>query len=1351
MANIQEIVRDHRQHYLDRKLARSPLLHFSPGPHRIDVFELFRGVQTNLPTVGGGAYGVSEPKALIKNLLERRYEANIIGASYSVVKKLERMQKAASDNLHSTGQHTLFLGYPCIVLPVASGKSKLAPLTLFAINVVVSAQKITIKRVLDSNEQNSPVASDAILNRLVGSYIKREYGIDLNANEHRFDIVGAQIEEKIQHFVDPWPELKREFIYPETSQTISKEELKRLDPAIIDPYIADYAILGLAEFSGQALIDDLDKIEQEFEGGLECPPALSKLIKSAADHVDYDAPQPNVESGKWLVEKSDPSQESVVWSQKTNALVVLQGPPGTGKSQTIVNIVADALAQNKTVMVVCQKRAAIEVVHKRLSAVGLGDLAALVNDVDKDRLKIVRRIEGIDQEFPVGQLHSRERNTISSEIFSGEEKIDDIVESLNDKTDGFISGRMRFGDLKAQLLKLGFLYPATNWPMPLRQSVIQMMATGLTLEDLKRNILSFSKIDEESIRLRYGENYWSNVDADLESDQALLQEILSCAKIACDFGSELAQGKIPLQHDAQTSWIAEHPWLYQENTEFPIDGLLDSSGKRHDFGKFQHWLKTIRKIASVNSGVNDFEISASLRENRLDTEFLRILEEDSRELRSLLKLKNDIKINPVLNAADKCFSNDRGSWASNIHAMALHTWLLDLLARKQEGFKNSSKIVDLVGKLSTALIHKRALDATDILNSYQKRVISRNTLKNQNLLRLRAGQGRPKTSLRKLYSDGMPLLNQVLPLLLVSPETASSILPLRAGLFDVVIIDEASQMFVAEALPMLFRAKSAVIAGDRQQMPPADFFAYSDGEDDNDIEEDINDELDPLIAASGVYRLLDAADDALPVGSKSRLSLLVHYRSERKELIDFSNHAFYDGKLIIPAGNAELPAFMRTAIEFENVNGTFSRGVNEAECSRIVELLRNIWSTPISARPTIGVIVANARQRDRVLEVLQEQCDIDSKLQAVYTQEDSRESEGEDVSFFVRSVEHVQGDERDLIIFGLTYSGSSRSYGPLNTKNDGRKRLNVAITRAKRGMIVLTSLTVSHISNAAEKGSQERYYVWQYLNYAKAIASDDPEAINNILNQLNEYRDESITATASTESPFEDSVKEFIESLGFVVNCQVGESGFRIDLGVRTDKGSRNFLCGVECDGARYHSGWRARTNDVWRQEILESKGWRIFRIWSTDWFENAADAKNKLKDKLFAMRDLDQAKGSPSHHQFIRRATRVKGANTVKTPDISGGPRLNAKEAIDQQAKASNIEMTIDVGDTVDYQYIDSGIAAKALIVRGVGDPQAGTINFNTELAKALMDATIGEELSFISAAGERRILVVAIYRKGA
>ena len=456
---------------------------------------------------------------------------------------------------------------------------------------------------------------------------------------------------------------------------------------------------------------------------------------------------------------------------------------------------------------------------------------------------------------------------------------------------------------------------------------------------------------------------------------------------------------------------------------------------------------------------------------------------------------------------------------------------------------------------------------------------------------------------------------------------------------------------------------------------------------------------------------------------------------------------------------------MQTAIEFENIDGQFVRGVNEMECRRIVEILRNIWLVRESLRPTVGVIVANAKQRDRVLEILQEECDRDAKFRTAYEQEDDRSADGEDVSFFVRSVEHVQGDERDLIVFGLTYSGSSRAYGPLNSKNDGRKRLNVAVTRAKRGMIVLTSLTVSHISNAGEKGSQERYYVWQYLNYARAVAANDHEGVDRVLNQLNDQRHEAKLAASATESPFEEDVNRFVESLGLYVSCQVGESGFRIDLGVRVSKDSRNYLCGLECDGARYHSSWRARTSDVWRQEILEAKGWKILRIWSTDWFENSEEAKSKLAKELLTLRDAVQSKVVPMQYQFIRRANIDHAANepvetsgvvpvkTARTTEPSRASQALVPAIVQPEIKGidqtvASTEICVEVGDTVEYEYLDDGRLASAQIVRGTGDPASGSINRDSALAKALLDTVTGETIDFLSPKGKINLLVRGIHR---
>jgi hypothetical protein len=260
------------------------------------------------------------------------------------------------------------------------------------------------------------------------------------------------------------------------------------------------------------------------------------------------------------------------------------------------------------------------------------------------------------------------------------------------------------------------------------------------------------------------------------------------------------------------------------------------------------------------------------------------------------------------------------------------------------------------------------------------------------------------------------------------------------------------------------------------------------------------------------------------------------------------------------------------------------------------------------------------RQRDLIEEMLQDKADKDAAFSAAYQREKTRTTnEGEDISFFVRSVESVQGDERDLILFGFTY-GDTGSFGKLSTTDDGRKRLNVAITRAKRGMYVFCSRTkLSSIAPESER--TERFYVQQYLMYEKAISDRDQEAVHNILNLVNLKRGTALQKESKKhDSLFEAEVADYISSLNYYVEPQVGESGFRIDLGIKLNENELNYICGVECDGATFHSNWTARTRDVWRQGILEDKGWNILRVWSTNWFKDQTACKLEIKNQINAL-----------------------------------------------------------------------------------------------------------------------------------
>ena len=1357
-----DLVRDHREHYLQRKLARSPLLNFMPGAYRIDACSLFDGVTPNAPAIRDS--GVSTPTGLVSALIGPRGEAVIYNARSTIIQKLNKIRRSADDSRHSTGQHALYLGYPCVVLPGDRGKTKFSPIFLFAIEIVATPQKITIRRRGENGaDDNAPSRDDALFNRLFAAFVQHEHRVKLEASEARFEIDPDNIEAQVNRIFVNWKQVAYRWEYPAANRVITKEELKQLTSGTDDPCIVDHAVIGLADFSGQSLLDDLDRIEADLRGGTPCSEPLKKLLENRNFDAKSATRPPSDDLDKWLVEKSDPSQEEVIWSQRHSPLVVLQGPPGTGKSQTIVNTIADAVAAKQTVLVVCQKRAATEVVRKRLDAVGLGELCSLVDDVDKDRAAILKRIRDVETEFPETIWDKSRRDQLARDICDAELKLEAGANALSDDAGG---SRRSHGDLLALLSDLNLFDPNPEWSTDLLLCVNRLVDEGLDNAQLEKFVQRVRQIDEKANSLRYGKNLWSKIEPALASDAGEIDGIQKNIRTVMSSGRRIASGALTLQHDHQTQWVAEHPWFSAPSTlERGLPYFSRDDDSKRNSQEFNRWLTALREVAIRNDIVRPEQVSRDARSGMLDMQELERIATDSADVGEIAALRAEIHSVALFRATDESLMNHVSRWEPQLKAALLHRWKQLLLQTRKGDFQHARNIPALCTSLSRYLIEKRSADVLDILTRYNARIPASDWLKQNDLLRLRRSGPTPKTSLRRLHHRGAEQLQKLQPVLLTNPETASSLLPLKLNHYDLVVIDEASQMFVAEAIPMLFRARRALIAGDRQQMPPSNHFAF--GDDDDDLEQDIIDDdaaVIPVAAAEGIYRLLDAAEEALGTRSPSRRTLEIHYRSARKELIDFSNHAFYEGKLIIPSGNAPLPAFLRTAIEFDQVDGVFSRGLNEIEARRIVDRIAEIFRIPQSDRPTLGVIVNNIKQKARIEELLVERGDLNKAFEDTYASEREREVEGEDVSFFVRSVEHVQGDERDVIIFGATYAGSSRGFGPLTATEDGRKRLNVAVTRAKRGMIVLCSLNTSHTSNEAEKTTHERYFLWQYLRYARAVAHNDRSMVNTVLNQLNPDRESARRQAAATESPFEDEVKQFIENAGYFVEPQIGESGFRIDLGVRDGANDLNFLCGIECDGAPYHTGWSARTRDVWRQEILESKGWVIHRIWSTQWYENPARTKETLLKQLQSLRDsyaqlspqASRESASPPvsniAHPTVQSHAKVATVPPAVRPVVTDSKPLAQQESLletsnEQIAVPPSSPRLVAIGDTVEYMGTDK-IPGKVKIIRGVGEFHLGTISASTPLAKALIDSAEDEEITYESPMGPVQLTIRRVHK---
>lgn len=1228
-----QLVGVHREHFLRRKLTRSPMLNFTPGSARIDATTLFSNITPNIPASTG--FGVTTAQGMVRGLLGERGEIKINNATSANVRKIKAIKTKADDAFHSTGQHSLYLGYPCIAIPDEKDKvTKFAPLFLIPIELSNTSNDITIRRKPEGGTLRSALQFDDVkFNSLLAAFIKLLDNIDL-PKEPSYELSDKNFINTKNEILKSWRSLAQANEYPEVEQAPSKAELEQFIRGDREAQVFSCAIIGFADFAGAALLDDLTSIEKLLKEGAECSIPLQRLLERTPDFLENKAIHPNSDDDKWLVEKSDPYQEKAVWTQRVAPLMVMQGPPGTGKSQTIVNLVADAVAKKRSVLVVCQKKDATAVVQKRLKGVGLSELSNLVQDISANRSETIKFLKNISSDFSQSIFDAQDRQYTSANIEALEKKLDSVKDALRESLNDTARS---YRHLKSKLNSLEFPRFDHNWNNALVQKLNAHANNDLNINRLALLVRRISVLSDKAREIDYPNNSWSSLPEKL--DFKTLDNLKLLTERATVLSRRLKNGQLYFLNNLDNQWLASHEWFTDNSSKnFSQPFLYSTNEKFKNNTETNEFIFLLKYLEYFNSSINTAkEISKAHSDNYEYTDIEAALA-DIYNLREIDELLHEIRSDELFSLLNKHHRSEIRSWAKQVEAIVLHYWLQIILEKHEFGFSMLSRVDSMRYELSDFLVKKRKLDTKHICSLFNERIASTDSLNSNALLRLRGGAGVPKTTLRHLYTKGIKEIKKTLPVLLSAPETASSLLPLTANLYDLVVIDEASQMYVAEAIPMLFRAKSALIAGDIHQMPPSNQFSFADdGDAENDSDEIEDDGREPRLVASadGEYRLLVAADEALGANSPHKVTLNVHYRSARKELIDFSNHAFYEGKLIIPSGNAALPNFMNSAIVFEQMVGVFDKGLNEIEALRIVEWLDEIWSSQTAAinRPTVGVIVNNVKQRDLVNEIIQNKCLSDRRFADCYAEEQDRKTaDGEDVSLFVRSVESVQGDERDIIIYGFTYSGSSRRFGPLVTpKFDGRKRLNVAVTRAKRGMIVLNSLDIEHISNEAEKETAERYFVYQYLRYAKAVSENNESTVHSILNQLNPERQRLALIEEETDSPFEDEVKAFIETLGYVVKPQVGESGFRVDLGIKLALQDLNFLCGIECDGARYHSGWTARTRDVWRQEILESKGWKILRVWSTTWFEKPAIARTQLEKDLNQLKTEFLAQAKPA------------------------------------------------------------------------------------------------------------------------
>ena len=581
---------------------------------------------------------------------------------------------------------------------------------------------------------------------------------------------------------------------------------------------------------------------------------------------------------------------------------------------------------------------------------------------------------------------------------------------------------------------------------------------------------------------------------------------------------------------------------------------------------------------------------------------------------------------------------------------------------------------------------------------------------------------------RKILKRSQKALMELFPCWMMVPSAVAQHLP-KSTDFDLVIIDEASQMTPENSISALMRAKNAFIAGDTNQLPPTNFFKGLSSDDDED--EDVSTTEESILELANVQ-----------FHPKHRL--LWHYRSKHEDLIAFSNHYVYDNELVIFP--SPTPTVNGMGISLVEVNGTFQRGVNPAEAQVMLDaIIQFMKDTP---NRSLGVAVMNQSQMEQLEAMVLREAD-SNKAVAKYLDHWATARQGLE-RFFVKNLENVQGDERDVIFVGTVYGRDPlgkfyQRFGPINGPA-GKRRLNVLFSRAKEQIVTFSSIPLGEFNPSPTNEGATLLRRWLEFSATKRLG----EVAHNH------------DRAGYTDSPFEEHVIEAVRSLGYEAVAQVGVSSYFIDIGVKHPKYPLGYICGIECDGATYHSTKSARDRDRLREEVLNRLGWKLYRIWSTDWFRDPLGCREVLRAYL-AERLETLVKSMPKILKPSEVEPRrvivpppVIERRTVGSPAHTRAPQTGVapiRTEVPREAPARQTEAPgVRIGTKLSIRYLNgprAGVVAKFWFQKTTNDRNFEvngykSVGTDSPLGKSLEGAQVNDIVTFDLKGEEIRVQII-------
>lgn len=1091
------------------------------------------------------------------------------------LKVLLKLLRQVNKNINETGNNELYIAYP-----FAQGKMEneefniKAPLMLFPVEIIRDNESISLK-----NDFSRDIIYNTHLilanNKFNGkNEVLPNSEIDEYESEHYLDNMINFYSEN--HFYISKNNFKPEKYFENKLSEFPKYKNGEIE-------LKGYTVLGIYSMYTTSMYSDFNKMIENSEITelikellVGCEESTTTNLYDEADEAKIDN-QDKIESDIYYINELDFSQEKVLKEiQNTNSLVV-QGPPGTGKSQTITSVIVQSILNNKKVLMVSEKKTALDVIYSRLGE--LSKFAIIIDDVENKDLfyKQLDRITKFED---------------SEEIWNNEN-----LAEFNNNIDNERSNIKTYIDnINKDIDKLN----------QIAKKIYSINGFGTSYYNLYNTCKKIDVNNESEYQLYNFVN--SNLtDSINNAKYQELNEILEFFNVEENANSIYEYLKIVNEIPFIVNIKANLTEMELLELKKDLDELIKYKKEYDNYNLFKKLINKSKLMEFVMKIVNkyfDFQIS---KENILNNlKFLYNFTCNSYQIfftyKYLFDKLNLISVdyaNIVYNIKEKFdrFSNLR-EINQYINNAIIYNKIIDFERDNWAVLNYVNNFDSIIKEIRSNITKKK-----EITKKFAYLNLISNKIKlddNGKLAKIEELCNRKRKMAINKFMDKFKLeMSDSIRIWLMTPEVVSDVFPFEKNMFDLVIFDEASQLYVEKAIPAIYRTKKVLIAGDQKQLKPS---SLGKGRILDEIDED---EIDDGFLE--YESLLDASR------YKYKHTMLnYHYRSRYSELISFSNYAFYGRKLLVtssPKQSLERP-IERIMVK----DGRWIDKKNVREAEEVVSLIKRILRER-KKNETIGVITFNISQMNLIEDYIEREKMLDEKFMIDITNEEQRTLNGENIGFFVKNIESVQGDERDIIIFCIGYAKNEServaiNFGWLN-QDGGENRLNVAISRAKSKIYVVTSIEPEELVVDNTKNNGPKLFK-EYLKYVKAVSENDNEMTEGILLSLLDNK-ESESEQLSYDSVFEEEVCNKLVEEGYKIETQYGVGGYRIDIVIKSEDG-KDILLGVECDGRLYHSSKFARERDYHRQKYLESRGWKIYRIWSTNWWKNPDLEIKKLK-----------------------------------------------------------------------------------------------------------------------------------------